>query len=293
MALNQMSQSSTRVLSGQRDSVRQYANPIKMVRNLWSQRELIFQLTKREVLQRYKGSYLGVLWSFVTPLALLLVYTFAFSVILQARWQGDNTENGHLIFALNLFGGLIPFTVFTETLSSASALIIRNPNYVKKVVFPLEMLVMSKLGASIIDSLFGIVILLLGTVIILGAIPWTIILLPIMYLPLIFLCLGLSWFFASLGVFVRDVGNFLNVVIRMLFFVTPIFYPLSSVPANIRVLLYLNPLTFIVNHFRRVILWGQMPDWGEFLVLTAITFVICLLGYIWFMKSKKTFADVI
>lgn len=287
-----MNQPSTRILSGQRDSVRQYANPVKMVRNLWSYRELIYQFTKREVLQRYKGSYLGILWSFVTPLALLLVYTFAFSVILQARWQGS-TENGHLVFALNLFAGLIPFTVFSETLSSTPRLVIKNTNYVTKVVFPLEILVVSKLGTSVIDSLFGIVILLLGTLLILGSIPWTIVLLPLMYLPLIFLCLGLGWFFASLGVFIRDIGNFINVAIRMLFFLTPVFFPLSAVPPNIRFFLYLNPLTFIVNQFRRVTLWGQMPDWFEFLVLTACTLIVCLLGYIWFMKSKKTFADVI
>ncbi|MCB9099339.1 MAG: ABC transporter permease [Anaerolineales bacterium] len=287
-----MNHSSTTVLSGQRDSARRYANPIKMVKNLWSHRELIYQFTKREVLERYKGSYLGVLWSFVTPLALLLVYTFAFSVVLNARWENAG-EDGHFIFALNLFAGLIAFNVFSDTISNAPNLIVKNPNYVKKVVFPLEVLTVSKLGAAIIDSLFGIVILLLGALVILGTLPWTLILLPLMYLPLIFLSLGLGWFFASLGVFIRDVGNFLDVVVRMLFFLTPIFYPLSAIPANIRFLLYLNPLTFIVNHFRRVTLWGQMPDWFEFLGLTLGTLIICLLGYIWFMKSKKAFADVI
>lgn len=292
MAVTPFESRQTNVISGRRDTVRQYANPVKMVRNLWSHRELIYQFTKREVLQQYKGSYLGVLWSFVTPLALLLVYTFAFSVVLQARWEGTG-ENGHLVFALNLFAGLVAFNVFSETISAAPSLIIRNPNYVKKVVFPLEILPVSKLGASVIDSLFGIVILLLGALIILGELPWTLIFLPVMYLPLIFLCLGLGWFFASLGVYIRDVGNFLSVVVRMLFFLTPIFYPLSAIPSNVRFLLYLNPLTFIVNHFRRVALWGQMPDWLEFFGITAGAMVICLLGYIWFMKSKKTFADVI
>lgn len=287
-----MRASTTRVLSGQKDTVRQYANPIKMVKNLWSHRELIYQFTKRQVLQQYKGSYLGVIWSFVTPLALLLVYTFAFSVVLKARWEGTS-EEGHLVFALNLFAGLLAFNVFGTAILSAPALITSNQNYVKKVVFPLEILFVTKLGGALIDSFFGVVILLLGALVILGQVPWTVILLPLIYLPLIFLCLGLGWFFASLGVFVRDTQNALNVITQMLFFLTPVFYPLSAILPNFRFFLYFNPLTFIVNHFRRVTLWGQMPDWFEFIIVTAGTFVICVLGYVWFMKSKKAFADVI
>lgn len=292
MALNQMDQASPRILSGQRDSVRQYANPIKMVRNLWSHRELIYQFTKRQVLQRYKGSYLGILWSFVTPLALLLVYTFVFSVIFKARWQGMETD-GHAEFALVLFTGLIAFNIFSETIMAAPNLITTNPNYVKKVVFPLEILVVSTLGSAVINSLFSLVILIIGILLVMGSIPWTIILLPLMYAPLLLLCLGLGWFFASLGVFIRDIGHLLGVVVQMLFFLTPIFYPLEAIPYPYRYLILVNPLTFIVNHFRRVTLFGQMPDWGEFGLMTFLTGVVCLLGYIWFMKSKKTFADVI
>ena len=136
-------------------------------------------------------------------------------------------------------------------------------------------------------------ILLLGALLILGRIPWTIVFLPLMYLPLILLCLGLGWFLASLGVFIRDIDNLTNVVVRMLLFLTPIFYPASLVPPRVRPIIYLNPMSFIVNHFRRIILWGQQPDWIELLAVTAGTFVVCMLGYIWFMKSKKTFADVI
>jgi lipopolysaccharide transport system permease protein len=282
----------TRTISAQRDSARQYASPVRMVQSLWAHRELIGQFIKRATLQRYKGSYLGIFWSFVTPVVMLLVYTFVFSVIFKARWEGAITDS-HAEFALALFAGLIAFNIFSESITAAPGLIISNPNYVKKVIFPLEILTVSSLGAALINSLFSLTILLIGSVLILGHISLTLPFLPLMYLPLIFLCLGLSWFLASLGVFIRDIGHLLGVAVQILFFLTPIFYPISSIPEGYRFIVYLNPLTFIVNHFRRVILFNQMPDWDEFVVITAITFVVCMLGYIWFMKSKKTFADVV
>ncbi len=269
-----------------------YLNPLHMLRDLWVYQELIVQFTKREVLQRYKGSYLGLLWSFATPLALLLVYTFVFSVIFKARWEGMVVGN-HGEFALVLFAGLIAFTIFSETLLAAPNLISQNSNYVKRVVFPLEILPVTILGSSLIHSLFSLCILLAGTVVIRGHIPWTLVLLPLMYIPLILFCLGLSWFFASLGVFIRDMAHLLGVVVQMLFFLTPIFYPISAIPDRLRLVLYMNPLTFIVNHFRRAVLFGQMPDWGEYLVMVLMTGLVCMLGYAWFIKSKKTFADVV
>jgi lipopolysaccharide transport system permease protein len=263
-----------------------------MVRNLGQYRELIEQFTRRQVLQRYKGSYLGVVWSFVTPLALLLVYTFVFSVIFEARWAGM-VSGSHGEFALILFAGMIAFNVFSESILAAPGLIVSNPNYVKKVVFPLEILPVSILGAAVVNSLFSLLILLVGSLIMRGGIPWTLIMLPLIYLPLILLTLGLSWFFASLGVFIRDIGPLLGVVVQILFFLTPIFYPLEAIPQPYQKILYLNPLTFIVNHFRRVILFGQMPDWGQFLAITLFTGLVCMAGYAWFMKSKKAFADVV
>lgn len=279
-------------ISAKQDNFLQYANPIKMGQNLWRQRELIAQLTKREVLQRYKGSYLGLIWSFVTPLAMLLVYTFVFSVIFQARWSGASSGS-HTEYALPLFAALLAFNIFSESLLAAPRLIVEAPNYVKKVVFPLEILPVTVLGASLIHSIFSLTILLLGLVIIEGVLPWTLVLLPIVYLPLILLCLGLSWFLASLGVFIRDIGHLLDVGIRVLFFLTPIVYPTSIVPANFRFFLYLNPLTYIVEYFQAVILWGQWPNSGQFLLVVVGAFLICLLGYIWFMKSKKAFADLV
>jgi lipopolysaccharide transport system permease protein len=291
MSVNQPA--TTKIISAQKDGARQYANPIKMAQNLWAHRELIKQFTRREVLQKYKGTYLGIVWSFVTPLAMLAVYTFAFSVVLGARWQSGNQTGSHLEFALVLFAGLIVFNVFAETASAAPRLIISNRNYVTKVIFPLEILPIGKLGGSLTDSLLSILILLLGEIMFLQQFPWTIIFLPLVYLPLILLCLGIGWFVASLGVYIRDIGNMVSVIVRMLLFLTPIFYPITLVPEYIRFFIYLNPLTIIVENFRRVLLFNQPPDWGGFFAITVVTSIICILGYIWFVKSKKTFADVL
>lgn len=293
MLADQSGVTPTRTISGRRDSARQYINPLGMLANLWAHRELIVQFTRREVQSRYRGSYLGIVWSFVTPLLMLTVYTFVFSVIFKARWGAQISDESQAGFAMTLFTGLIAFNVFSETITRAPVLIVGNSNYVKKVVFPLEILPVTVLGSAVINSLFSLVILVLALLVALGRLPWTLALLPLMYLPLLLLALGLAWFLASLGVFIRDIGQLIGVVVQILFFMTPIFYPISAIPERVQFILYLNPLTFIVNHFRRVILWGQLPDWSEFLVVTALTFGVCLLGYVWFMKSKKTFADVV
>ena len=269
-----------------------YLNPIHLGRYLWQYRQLIYQFTQRQVLARYRGSYLGVIWSFITPLMMLLVYTFVFSVVFQARWE-QTAADSHAEFALTLFAGLIAFNVFSEVITAAPQVIVNQPNLVKRVVFPLEILPISLLGSALVNSFISLIILILGMACLLKPLSWTIILLPLIYLPLILLTLGLAWFLASLGVFMRDIGPILGVVMQMLFFLTPIFYPISAIPPNLRWALYLNPLTFMVNHFRRVILWGQTPDWLEWFVMTLLSAVVCLLGYSWFMKSKKTFADVV
>lgn len=274
------------------DKFTDYLKPSDIFKRLWQYRSLLKQFIRREVMQRYKGSYLGLLWSFVTPLGLLLVYTFVFSVVFRIRWGTDLTANP-AEFGLVMFTGLIVFAVFSETVMAAPHLIVSNANYVKKVVFPLEILPVSTLGAALIHSLFSLVILLAGSLIVFGPTPWTIVYLPLMYIPLILLSLGLGWFLASLGVFLRDLSHALTVIVQMLFFISPIFYPITAVPENYRFIMYINPLTFIVSHFRRVILFGQPPDWLEYIIVTVAMGGVCLFGYAWFMKSKKTFADVI
>src|SRR5215471_10559134 len=209
-----------------------YLHPLRMVRNLWKHRELIAQLTRREITQRYQGTYLGVFWSFLNPFLMLLIYTFVFSVVFQAKWGDVNRPTDVGQFALTLFAGLIPFNVFSEVVTRAPSLIVQVPNYVKRVVFPLEVLVVVALGSALVHSLISIGILLVGIVLCMGFLAPTAVFLPLIYLPLILLCLGLGWFLSSLGVYVRDIGHTVIIVVQMLFFMTPIFYPLTAVPAQ-------------------------------------------------------------
>ncbi|HEV2018292.1 MAG TPA: ABC transporter permease [Gemmatimonadaceae bacterium] len=266
-------------------------SPLMAVRSLWAQRELIRQLTIREVLGRYKGSYLGILWTFLNPLILLSVFTFVFGVVFQARWGrgGENTAQVALIF----FAGLIVFNVFVESVSRSPTLILANANYVKRVVFPLEVLSVVVLGSALFHALVSTVILLVAVLLVLGHLPWTIVFFPLVAVPLILLVLGLSWFISALGVYVRDIGQFITLFVTALMFLTPIFYPLTAIPQQFRFIYGFNPLSYIVEDARRVLLWTEFPDWGWVLVGTPLSALVAWLGYAWFQKARRGFADVI
>lgn len=272
--------------------IAQHLHPIKLARALWRNRMLIRQFTRREVEGRYRGSFLGVFWSFVNPLILLLIYTFVFGVVFQARWSQSRTSNLQE-YALVLFCGITTFNIFSECLARAPVLIVGAPNYVKKVVFPLEILPVAVLGAALFHALIGLAILLVANVLIAGALHWTVLLLPLVALPLVFLCLAAGWFLASLGVFVRDIAYLIGLVAQVLFFTSAIFYAPDALPEPFRSLQLFNPLVSIVEHVRRVVLWGTLPSWSELALWTLITGALMLLGYAWFMKTKKGFADVI
>jgi lipopolysaccharide transport system permease protein len=282
-----------RVLSAANRSSGDLINPLKLLGNLWTHRQLILQFSKREVLKRYKGSYLGLLWSFINPVFMLLIYAFVFGVILRTRWSTGISDNSFAGFALTLFTGLIIFNVFSECVTAAPGLIVNNPNYVKRIIFPLEILPVSMLGSALLHSLVSLFVLFLGLILFKVNIYWTVMLFPLVYVPLIFLCLGMGWILSALGVFVRDIGQLVTIIVQMLFFMTPIFYPLDSIPLKFKFIFNINPMTFIVNQFRQVILWQRLPSLKEYLVLLSVTMIICLAGYLWFMKSKKAFADVL
>ena len=282
----------TTLITARSESVLRYLNPITMARNLWHHRDLIRQFMRREIEGRYKGSFLGLFWSFVTPLVMLLIYTFVFGVIFKSRWPNSRSDNlGE--FAITLFCGLICFNIFSDCISRAPGSIISVPNYVKKVVFPLEILAVSAFSSALFHALVSLNILLCANLLLNGTLQWTLLLLPIVALPLMFLSLGLSWFLASLGVFVRDISYTVILIVQVLFFLTPIFYPLQSIPEPYQTMIRLNPLTSVVENFRDVILWGVLPDWGSLTIWISATGVLLLLGYAWFMKTKKAFADVI
>lgn len=269
-------------------------NPIDAARNLYRNHELIWNLTKREVNSTYRGSFLGALWTIIVPLMMMLIYTFVFSVILQAKWDsGSSQPTPRVEFALILYAGLTAFNFFSSVINRAPGLVLVVPNYVKKVVFPLEILPIVIIGSALFTLLINVVLILIGSVLVYGRISPTIWLLPLVFFPMILLSLGLAWFLSSLSVYIRDIGQATSVVVQVLFFITPIVYSDKMVPANLRFILTLNPLTSIVDGFRRVLLWGEMLDWKTWSVVTIISIIVAILGFAWFSATKRGFADVI
>lgn len=253
-------------------------------------RNLLLEFTKREIAIRYKGSYLGIIWSFLNPLFMLAVYTFVFGYIFKSKWNIQS--DSQLTFAFVLFSGLIPYNIFAEVFTRAPGLVINNANYVKKVVFPLEILPVAILGSALFHALIGVIILVTGVWLILGTLHWTIIYLPLVLLPILFLSLGVGWFLASLGTFIRDISQLVNILVSAIMFLTPIFYPLSSVPKVFLPIYMINPITPVVDNMRKIVIWGQMPDWSSLLIGILVSFGLSLGGLAWFRKTKKAFADV-
>ncbi len=257
---------------------------------IWSNRHLLAQMVKREILGRYRGSVIGVAWSFLHPLLMLCVYTFVFGVIFKARWQSSATTED---FALNLFAGLIAFNVFAECINRSSGLVLENVSYVKKVVFPLEILSPCILIASLFHALVSMIILMLFYVFVHGLPSFSALWLPVVWLPFVLLVLGFSWFLSSLGVYLRDIGQVVGVSVTALMFLSPIFYPVSALPEGIRGWIFLNPLTWVISETRNVLLLGGTPNWIAGLSYTGVSLAVLVLGYSWFVKTDKGFADVI
>jgi len=267
-------------------------NPITMFTSLWRNRQLVWQLTRRDIATRYRGSFMGMAWSFLNPLLMLAVYTFVFSVVFKARWNPSGDES-RAEFAIILFAGMIVFGLFAEIVNRAPGLIISNVNYVKKVVFPLEVLPWVSMGVVLFHSLVSLFVLLLTQLLINHYLTWTILLFPLVLLPLILTSLGLSWFLASLGVYVRDIGQLTGIITTVLMFVSAVFYPLSALPENYQSLLKLNPLVLIITESRNVLLYGHTPDWLSLGIIWLAGFFIAGAGFWWFQKTRKGFADVI
>jgi len=224
---------------------------------------------------------------------MLLIYTFVFGIIFKSRWQTDGPETPTGEFALILFAGLTAFNLFSEVANRSPLLIVGMTTYVKKVVFPLEILPVVAVGVALINSLINICLLIIATLIINHTVSPTLILLPLAYLPLLLFCLGVSWFLSSLGVYIRDIAQGIGIVVQILFFLTPIVYPVTSVPANLQPVLAANPLTFIVDSFRQSVIWNLPLHWKALAAWTVIMGVFAILGYAWFMKTRKGFADVL
>lgn len=267
--------------------------PVSLVAGLWRNRQLIAQMTRREVLGRYKGSAMGLAWSFVQPLFMLTVYTFVFSEVFKARWGGAGAVQSKTEFAVLLFVGLIVLNLFSEVINRAPSLVVANVNFVKKVVFPIEVLPVSAMGAALFHGCVSVVVLLCAILIFNGGLAWTVVFFPLVLLPLVIVTLGLAWILASLGVFLRDVGQTISLLTTVLMFLSPVFYPVTSVPPRFQPFIMANPLTFIIEQSRDVLVWGKMPNWLGLVLYLIAACIVAWAGYAWFQKTRKGFADVL
>jgi lipopolysaccharide transport system permease protein len=253
---------------------------------------LIWQLARREVLGRYRGSLLGLGWSFVSPLLMLGVYTFVFVGVFKARWPGAESGGG-VEFALQLMAGLMVFNLFAELASRAPHLVLEQPNLVKKVIFPLEVLPWVSVLAAGFHWLLNALVLCLAVLAVRGALPVSALALPLVIAAFLPFLLGLCWFLSALGVFVRDVNQMMLMVVSMGMFLSPVFYSSKALPEILQGWMWLNPLVFVIESVRAVLLQGLWPDWWGLLVYAACACGAALAGAGFFHLTRKGFADVL
>ena len=252
---------------------------------------LILQLTRREISARYRGSVLGLAWSFVTPMLMLAIYTFVFSVVFQTRWASP--LNNRFEFALVLFAGLIVFSIFAECVGRAPALLAENPSYIKRIVFPLEARAWVVMMTTLFNAMVSFTILFVAYGIIIGVPPLTVLWLPLVLAPLILMTLGLVWFLASTGLFIRDIRQFVGIIVPVLMFASPLFYPISALPAQVRGYIHLNPLAVAMEQVRDVALFGNAPGLRMLLLSLVLSLAVAWAGVVWFRITKRGFADVV
>ena len=264
---------------------------IELFASQWRNRQLIIQLTKRDVVGRYRGSVMGLAWSFFNPLLMLAVYTFVFSVVFKARWDvgGEDKVN----FAIILFAGLIVYGLFAECINRAPILILSNANYVKKVVFPLEILPSVAICSALFHAGISLMVLLTAQLLFNQRLPWTVVIFPIILLPLLLATTGFAWLLSALGVYVRDIAQTTSILTTVLMFLSPLFYPITALPKNYQLWLHLNPLTFMIEEGRNVLIFGNTPNWIGWGIALAASLLISAGGFWWFQKTRKGFADVL
>jgi lipopolysaccharide transport system permease protein len=265
--------------------------PQEILISFWKNRSLIISLIKRDISGRYKGSLLGILWSLINPIFMLMVYTFVFSVVFNARWTGGSDSKTE--FALVLFAGLIVFNLFSECFNRSPGLILANVNFVKKVIFPLEILSFVSLGAALFNAVISYAVWIVAYIIFYGLPHLTILLLPIVLTPLFIFILGIGWLFSSLGVYIRDISQLVGMLTTVLLFLSPIFFPISALPENYQIFIKLNPLAPVIEQSRQVLFWGNLPNPYEYGLCLIVALIIACFGFYWFQKTRKGFADVI
>ena len=263
---------------------------MSLLGRIWARRDVFWELTKRDVAGRYSGSFLGLLWSFFNPLLMLAVYTLAFRVFLGMRWP--NMESG-AYFSLMIFCGMIVHSLLAECITRAPGVIVSQSNLVKRVVFPLAILPCVMVASTLFNALLSLLVLLIFVVVSQHALHATVLYLPLLYAPYVLLLCGVSWLMASLGVFVRDVTQIAGVISSILMFLSPVFYPASNLHEPYRSWIAFNPLTLMIEQTRRLVLFGQSPDWHALGIYSVVAVAVLLSGYAWFQRTRDGFADVL
>jgi lipopolysaccharide transport system permease protein len=266
-------------------------SPWALLKSLWSNRNLILQLTRREVVSRYRGSVIGLAWSFFNPLLMLAVYTFFFSVVFQARWGGDGA--GKSEFAIFLFCGILVHGLFAECINRAPTLILANVNYVKRVVFPLDILPWVAMGSAIFHTAVSLLVLLIAQIVLKHSVTLSVLFFPVVLFPLILISMGVAWILAAIGVFVRDIGQITVVLTTVLLFLSPVFYPITAMPERYRPWIEANPLTFFIEQSRVVLILNGAPDWMRLGEYTLLGMLVAVIGYWVFQRMRRGFADVL
>lgn len=253
--------------------------------------ELLTRMIWRDVLERYRGSLLGLLWSFINPMVVLATYSFVFSVFF--KMEAKLPDGRPFPFFIMLFCGLIPFQFFSEVISKSPAIILSAPNFVKRIAFPLELLPLASIGSALFHAGITMTLLLVATLIFLGGIPLTALWLPLVLLPLIIFTLGLSFLLSAAGVFIRDLGHTVGLLLNILFFMTPIVYPETMIPQKYHWIIFVNPVAYAVSNLRKTCLYGEPIILSSWLLFFAASMLFLLLAGAWFQSIRRRFADVI
>lgn len=262
-----------------------------LLATLWSRRDLAIQLAKRDVIGRYRGSLFGMAWSLFNPLLMLAVYTLFFTQVFQARWGAQ--AGGKAVFATALFVGLIVHGIVAESASRSAAVLTSNPNFVKKIVFPLEVLPWVTVLAAIFHGLLSVLVLLASVVVFSGGLRWSVCVWPLMLLPIALLCAGMAWLLAAAAVYFRDVSQIVGVLITVLLFTSPVFFPVEGLSPGFARIIALNPLTYLIEQSRELLLWGGAMDWIRYSRYTALVLAFAWIAHALFGRAKRGFADVL
>ncbi|MEK4158885.1 ABC transporter permease [Paenibacillus odorifer] len=263
------------------------------LKSIYKSKDLLFELTKRDFQQRYKGSLLGVIWALLSPLLMLGVYSFIFVSVFKSKWGDSSIQDGNMLYTMMIFAGLIPFQIFSESVNRSVSLLGQSANYIKKVVIPIEILPSSIVLSTIINSFFSVALLIVGKIFFLNTPNWTLVFVPLVLVPSMLLSLGFALIVAAFGIYLRDLVYIVGLLVNILFYMSPIFYSSEALPEKFRFLINLNPIAPIITQFRDIFVNGQLFSISSYLISLSISFVIFILGLSIFNYLRKGFADVI